>query len=99
MYTKPINHPQKINFQTLLAAAKADRLCLLSAFDSVTDEPAMLICAVNIIGGTDSCYEFIPIAAMCDTNPYDRYRPPMNHVPHEPSVKGDGTGTEMSCHA
>lgn len=78
MYTLPIESPQRKNFNTLVKAAKNDQLCLLSAYDSSTDLPVTLLCAVNIVGGIEASNELVPLAVQCQDNPYERYRPPMH---------------------
>jgi len=77
MQNIPINASSRQNFQTLLSAVRADRICLMSAFDTMTNEPVFLVCAVNVEPQSDECFEFIPIAVLCNEDPYQRFRPPM----------------------
>ena len=45
--TRPINESEQRNFDTLIAAMQADRVCLVSTFDEQDQPSAILICAVN----------------------------------------------------
>lgn len=74
--TKPISSQAKRNFQTLCRAVKADRICLMSVFDSTLGSETTLICAVNYRPSTESDNEFVPLASMCEGDPYTRYIPP-----------------------
>lgn len=76
--TRPINESEKRNFDTLIAAMQADRVCLVSVFDHQDQQPAMLICAVNCSPDACESIELIPLARLFDGNPYDRFSPP-NH--------------------
>lgn len=75
-HTIPISIPCSRNFQTLVDAVQSDRVCLMSVFDSIRNEPATLICAVNIDESAEQVYEFVPLATLCDDNPYLQYIPP-----------------------
>lgn len=74
--TRPINDAEKQNFETLVAAAKADRICLVSSIDTLDQSPMVLVCAVNFAADADRCYEFVPLARLCDSDPYERFLPP-----------------------
>ena len=74
--TRLINESEKRNFDTLIAAMRADCVCLVSTFDHQDQQPAMLICAVNCLPDAYQPIEFIPLARLCDGNPYDRFSTP-----------------------
>ena len=61
------------NFQTILVAAKADHLALLECTDAATGELVPTVCAVNICG--DEC-EFVPLARLFTSDPYETLIPP-----------------------
>jgi hypothetical protein len=73
---QPISDAEKQNFETLLSAVRADQICLLSTIDSREQRPAMLLCAVNYQPEADECFEFVPLAVLCDGDPYERFVPP-----------------------
>ena len=85
--TRPINESEKRNFDTLIAAMRADRVCLVSTFDHQDQQPAILICAVNCSPDAYEPIELIPLARLCDGNPYDRFSPPS----YESSSQTKGT--------
>ena len=74
--TRPINVSEQRNFDTLIAAMQADRVCLVSVFDHQYQQPAILICAVKYSSDAYEPIELIPLARLCDGNPYDRFSPP-----------------------
>ncbi len=74
--TLPINDAEQQNFETLISATKSDRICLVSAFDNVDQRPAVMVCAVNYSPGANESFEFVPLARLCDGNPYERFEPP-----------------------
>lgn len=65
---------QKRNFQTLVDAAKADRLALVSCQDASTGELVPTLCAVNEDGDQ---IELVPFGRLFDGNPYDQLLPPV----------------------
>lgn len=74
----------KANFRTLLKAAKADDVCLLSTIRKEDRAKVALVCAVNrdpSFGG-----EFVPLAVMIEGNPYDLFEPPCPSDPPSPST-------------
>lgn len=85
--TRPINESEKRNFDTLIAAMQADRICLVSVFDNQDQQPAILICAVNCSSDAYEPIELIPLAKLCDGNPYDRFSSPS----HESSSQTDSS--------
>jgi hypothetical protein len=85
--TRPINESEKRNFDTLIAAMQADRVCLVSTFDHQDQQPAILICAVNYSSEAYEPNELVPLARLCDGNPYDRFSPPS----YESSSQTDGS--------
>ena len=62
------------NFNTMLRAAKADDLCLMSAIRNSDGAPVALICAAQ--RNDDKSISLIPFAVMIEGNPYDLYTPP-----------------------
>lgn len=64
----------RVNFNTLLDAAKSGRLALLECQDADTREPRYVICAVNHDAET---YEMVPFGHLvADRNPFEAYIPP-----------------------
>lgn len=63
----------KSNFETLISAAKNDRLCLMECVDKCGNT-VIAVCAVNEI---EDEFEFVPLAKMFDGNPYEELQPPM----------------------
>jgi hypothetical protein len=84
-HTRPINDAEKQNFDTLVSAIKSDRACLLSVRDLRHDRPTVLICAVNYYPDAEECFEFVPLAALCGENPYERFAPPNGESPRDSS--------------
>jgi len=78
---RPINDAEKRNFDTFVSAVKADRICLVSSLDSIDQSPAVLVCAVNYSPNEEECFEFVPLARLCDGNPFERFSPPTEDVP------------------
>jgi hypothetical protein len=76
-HTRPIAPAAKANFDTLLAAVDANRICLMSVVDTTDNQPATLICAVNVEPELNECFSFVPLAQMIDGDPYQRFLPPM----------------------
>lgn len=74
--TRPINDAEKQNFETLVSAFRTDRICLVSSIDLADQSQAVLICAVNYLSDEEECFEFVPLARLCDGNPYERFLPP-----------------------
>lgn len=74
--TRPIHPVERQNFSTLIDAIQSDRACLLSCYDSLLEQPAILVCAINFTPDVNEPYEFIPLAYLCDGNPYERFLPP-----------------------
>ena len=77
-HTRPICPAQKQNFETLVAAIQAGHACLMSVYDTSHDQPAVLVCAVNHLPDQAEPIEFVPLAMLCDDNPYSRFVPPMD---------------------
>ena len=75
--TRPINSAEKQNFETLISAIKADDACLMSVFDHHNQKPVVMICAVNRHPQEAAEFEFVPLAVLCDGDPYSRFMPPM----------------------
>lgn len=63
----------KLNFETMLAAAKVSGLALLECTDKVTGKPVMAIVMCQRCG-TDTI--FTPVAKLFDGNPYEELDPP-----------------------
>jgi hypothetical protein len=76
-HTRPIHPAAKRNFNTLLSAVEANRICLLSVYDTQDQQPAVLVCAVNHYPDESECFEFIPLARLCDGDPYTRFITPL----------------------
>ena len=71
-HTRPISHAEKQNFDTLISATRADRICLVSTFDSHQAKTAVMVCAVNHPPDDPESFEFVPLAKLCNGNPYER---------------------------
>ena len=67
----------RINFDTLLKAAKSGDLALLQCSDIVSGRARSVVCAVNRIGEE---VEFVPLAKLFDANPYDELTPPTETI-------------------
>ena len=65
---------ERSNFNTIIDAAKAGRLALMSCEDAQTGKKVATICAVNWVNGE---VEFVPMARLFDGNPYDLLKPPV----------------------
>lgn len=63
------------NFNTLLRAAKENRLALMECNDAVTGEPRYVVCAVGNEPNGD--YLFTPFGHLCEGNPFEAYTPPV----------------------
>lgn len=63
------------NFNTLVHAAKADRLVLVESRDKATGEYRALVSAINI--AKDGTRAIVPIAVLVLGNPYDEYMDPI----------------------
>lgn len=62
----------KANYDTVLEAAKADRLVLFASTHKATGEHVALLCGVNYCDDGD--FELIPLARMLnDDNPFEAY--------------------------
>jgi hypothetical protein len=72
--TLPISAPDRANFETLLSAAGAGRLCALSATRKADGAPVVLVCAVN--HDEDGMFSFVPLAQMVEGNPFEDFEPP-----------------------
>ena len=77
-HTRPIHPTEKQNFDTLVSAMKAGRACLMSVYDTKTKKPTVLVCAVNHCPDDAEPIEFVPLAMLCDGNPYSRFVPPIH---------------------
>lgn len=64
----------KVNFETLLQAARAGDLCIVQCTDAKTHDPVTAICAVN--RDAENNIELAPIARFFNGNPYEQLIPP-----------------------
>ena len=67
--SKELREGDKTNFDTLLAAARDNRLCLFSSTHKPTGEQVALLCVVNFSinqDGNEPEFEMLPIAVMFD---------------------------------
>lgn len=62
------------NFNTLLRAAKADDLALVSAIRKADQAPVALVCAMQ--RNDDESISPVPLAVMCEGNPYEDFEDP-----------------------
>lgn len=69
----PIPDFARKNFNTLIRAAKDDRLALMECVDAQTGAARYVLCAVNIQDGE---YQMVPFGHLADSNPFDAYIPP-----------------------
>lgn len=67
----------KKNFQTILDAAEVDQLALVECTDAATGELVPTVCAVNFRDGE---YEFVPLARLFTSDPYETLIPPIAEV-------------------
>lgn len=72
-YPPKLRGPDTQNFDTLMCAASAGDLCLLSATRKTTGEPVALCCAVNHEAKGVS---LVPLAVMVEGNPFEAFSPP-----------------------
>lgn len=61
------------NFQTILAAARNDDLCIVSCTDKHTGKPVTVLCAT---AHKDGMIDLVPMARFFDSNPYECLIPP-----------------------
>lgn len=71
---KTIVQQHKDNFETLVRAIKADRVCLMDCIEKATGEHVAVICAVNMVKEE---FDMVPMAQFFNGNPYDLLTPPM----------------------
>lgn len=81
-----LNKGDVTNFQNMVKAAKADRLALLECADIKTGAPVATIVFVNREKNGD--FEFIPVARLFDSNPFEQLIPP------DPNAETIATPTE-----
>jgi Family of unknown function (DUF6117) len=62
------------NFKPLLKAARNEDLALIQCTDSATGDPVATICMVN--QDAEGNVDFVPIAKLFNTNPYEELLPP-----------------------
>jgi hypothetical protein len=62
------------NFETLKKAVESGDLALLSAIRKSDQKPVALVCAMNRAENGDYCP--VPIAVMCEGNPYEDFEDP-----------------------
>lgn len=62
----------KTNFNTLLRAARDDRLALMECNEKSTGEHRYVLCAVNVEGGA---YQMVPFGHLNEGNPFEAYTP------------------------
>lgn len=70
-----LNEAYRANFATLLAAAKDEKLSLVSAIRKTDNKPVALICAMNYVQGM---VEAVPLAVMIEGNPYEIFDDPIS---------------------
>ena len=68
--------PARNNFQTLLEAAKNNRLALMECKDAKTQQTVYVICGVN--SETDGSIAMVPFGHLATGNPYEDYVSPIN---------------------
>ena len=67
----------RANFETLQRACTDGMLALMECQDASTGEYRAVICAVQFNEATDE-YDFMPLAEMAHTNPYEQWVPPVD---------------------
>lgn len=73
----PLSDIQKANFQTLLDAAKNDRLALVECTHAETGEPVAVLAAINFNeGDPEGEYQIVPLAKQFGGDPYEELNPP-----------------------
>ena len=76
--TQKIPESYAKNFETLIRAAKDDRLALISALDKTTGEPRFVIVAVSDTDHDDDV-DLVPFGHL-SSDPYGEYDPPRDAV-------------------
>ncbi len=66
----PLTKAAKRNFATMLRAADAKQLALISGIDVATGEARSVICAVQLVDGE---YVITPFGHLSNGNPYEEY--------------------------
>ncbi len=69
----PIPDHARKNFNTLLRAAKDDRLALMECVDAQIGAARYVLCAVNLLEGE---YRMVPFGHLAYGNPFDACIPP-----------------------
>lgn len=74
--THPAALPEahRINFETLLRAARAGDLCILQCNDATTHDPVTAICFVS--QDAEDNIELTPVARFFNGNPFEELLPP-----------------------
>lgn len=67
------NHYRQ-NFNTMLSAAKAGRLALVSCIEKATQQPVMAVCAMQ--ANEDGTITPVPFARLFDDNPFETLEDP-----------------------
>lgn len=70
----PLSEGHKANFQTLLRAAAAGHLGLISTFDAQTNEPRAVLAAM--VTDEDGNTTITPFGHLANGNPYEEYVSP-----------------------
>lgn len=63
----------KINFETLRSAFQAGDVALVSSIRKSDGKPVALVCAV---GSHDDEVSLVPLAVMCEGNPFEDFTSP-----------------------
>lgn len=75
----PLAPHNRTNFTTLLRAAHANNLALVSTIRKSDSKPVALLCAMSSIRGDPERIRFVPLAVLIDTadgNPFDLFHDP-----------------------
>ena len=71
------------NFDTLERACQAGDLALVSAIRKADQQPVALVCAMN--QNDDGTITPIPLAVMCEGNPFEDFEDPTASAPDQPA--------------
>lgn len=80
--TIPLTEGYRANFNTMLKAAAAGDLALVSAVRKSDQAPVALVCAMQV--NDDETITPVPFAVMCEGNPFEAFEDPTQDVLDNP---------------
>jgi hypothetical protein len=78
------------NLETILRAAKDKRLVIADVFDTRLGRSQATLVAVSNVRGSDEL-AMVPLAVMCEGDPYEYRRPPDEEGGYYPLEKGQSS--------